>query len=42
MRMADTNQKQEDDVLRRMLATKPAPHKAAKKAASPKAKPKSE
>jgi hypothetical protein len=28
--MADTNQKQEDEVLRRMLATKPAPHKASK------------
>jgi hypothetical protein len=41
--MSDTNQKQEDEVLRRMLATKPAPHKAAKKAASPKSrKPKSE
>jgi hypothetical protein len=25
--MTDTNQKQEDEVLRRMLATKPSPHK---------------
>jgi hypothetical protein len=40
--MSDTNQKQEDEVLRRMLSTKPSPHKAASKKASPKAKPKSE
>jgi len=25
--MSDTNQKQEDEVLRRMLSTKPKPHK---------------
>ncbi len=25
--MSDTNQKKEDEVLRRMLATKPTPHK---------------
>jgi hypothetical protein len=25
--MTDTDQKREDDVLRRMLATKPQPHK---------------
>jgi hypothetical protein len=34
--MAETNQKQEDEVLRRMLATKPTPHKTASKTASPK------
>ncbi|WP_283938094.1 hypothetical protein [Sphingomonas caseinilyticus] len=28
--MSDTDQKKEDEVLRRMLATKPAPHKAKK------------
>ena len=26
--MSDANQKREDEVLRRMLATKPKPHKA--------------
>lgn len=30
--MTDTDQKQEDDVLRRMLATKPKPHKLGGKA----------
>jgi hypothetical protein len=29
--MSDTDQKREDDVLRRMLATKPRPHKESKK-----------
>ena len=28
--MSDTNQEQEDAVLRRMLATKPTPHKPLK------------
>jgi hypothetical protein len=28
--MTDTDQKKEDEVLKRMLATKPKPHKAAK------------
>jgi hypothetical protein len=34
--MSDTDQKREDEVLRRMLATKPQPHKGTKKATSPK------
>jgi hypothetical protein len=32
MVMSDTDQKREDEVLRRMLATKPTPHKPARKA----------
>jgi len=28
--MPDTDQKKEDEVLRRMLATKPSPHKSQK------------
>ena len=41
--MNEPNQKLEDEVLRRMLATKPMPHKTAKKDAQPKSgTPKSE
>jgi hypothetical protein len=29
--MTDTNQEKEDEVLRRMLATKPTPHKPSQK-----------
>ena len=34
--MADTDQRREDDVLRRMLATKLTPHKPVKDKANPK------
>ncbi|WP_267896920.1 hypothetical protein [Sphingomonas edaphi] len=40
--MTDTNQKQEDEVLRRMLASKPRPHKVDKKAAPTESNHKSE
>ena len=33
--MTEADQKREDDVLRRMLATKPKPHKDSKKAQKP-------
>jgi len=36
--MSDTNQKQEDKVLRRMLATKPTPHKSPSKPRAKKVK----